>query len=27
MYKYFIIGADGTPLEKGDPFALFWETP
>jgi 1,4-alpha-glucan branching enzyme len=27
LYKYFIIGADGTPLEKGDPFALFWETP
>lgn len=27
LYKYFVLGANGTPLEKGDPFALFWETP
>jgi 1,4-alpha-glucan branching enzyme len=27
LYKYFVLGANGTPLEKGDPYALFWETP
>jgi len=27
IYKYYIVGADGYPREKGDPFALWWETP
>lgn len=27
MYKYFIKSKSGMELEKGDPFALFWETP
>ena len=27
LYKYFILSPDGRPLQKGDPFALMWETP
>ncbi len=27
LYKYAIQSADGRQLQKGDPFALFWETP
>jgi 1,4-alpha-glucan branching enzyme len=27
LYKYYILSKDGRPLEKGDPFALFWEIP
>jgi 1,4-alpha-glucan branching enzyme len=27
LYKYFILAPDGRPLEKGDPFALYWENP
>ncbi|MBK7409397.1 MAG: 1,4-alpha-glucan branching protein GlgB [Saprospirales bacterium] len=26
-YKYFILAKDGRPLQKGDPFAHFWEIP
>lgn len=27
LYKYFIQAKDGRPLQKGDPFARFWEVP
>lgn len=27
LYKYFILAKDGRPLQKGDPFARFWEIP
>lgn len=27
LYKYHVQSADGRQLEKGDPFALFWEIP
>lgn len=27
LYKYAILSKDGRALEKGDPFALFWEIP
>lgn len=27
VYKYFIKGFDGSDIEKGDPFAFFWERP
>ena len=27
LYKYFILSKDGRPLQKGDPFARFWEIP
>lgn len=27
LYKYAILSKDGRELEKGDPFALFWEIP
>ena len=27
LYKYYLRAADGRHLEKGDPFALFWEVP
>ena len=27
LYKYYIHAADGRHLEKGDPYALFWEVP
>ena len=27
LYKYHVLSADGRQLEKGDPFALFWEIP
>ena len=27
LYKYHILAPDGRQLAKGDPFALFWETP
>lgn len=27
VYKYFIVGNSGQELEKGDPYALRWETP
>ncbi|MBX2875954.1 MAG: 1,4-alpha-glucan branching protein GlgB [Saprospiraceae bacterium] len=27
LYKYAILAKDGRALEKGDPFALFWEIP
>ncbi|MCB9285525.1 MAG: 1,4-alpha-glucan branching protein GlgB [Lewinellaceae bacterium] len=27
LYKYFILARDGRPLQKGDPFARFWEVP
>jgi 1,4-alpha-glucan branching enzyme len=27
LYKYFIQARDGRPLQKGDPFARFWEIP
>ena len=27
LYKYFIQSRDGRQLEKGDPYALFWEIP
>jgi 1,4-alpha-glucan branching enzyme len=27
VYKYYIVGFDGVPLEKGDPFATRWEHP
>jgi 1,4-alpha-glucan branching enzyme len=27
LYKYFIQAKDGRPLQKGDPFARFWEIP
>ena len=27
LYKYYVHAADGRHLEKGDPYALFWEVP
>ncbi len=27
LYKYVVIAENGTPLEKGDPFARYWENP
>lgn len=27
LYKYHVISGDGRQLEKGDPYALFWEIP
>ncbi len=27
LYKYHVLSADGRQLEKGDPYALFWEIP
>lgn len=27
LYKYVVVSKTGTPLEKGDPFARFWEIP
>ena len=27
LYKYVVVAADGSPLEKGDPFARAWEVP
>ena len=27
IYKYVVVSGDGSPLEKGDPFARLWEVP